>query len=61
MIYVVETPRELFWSNRKINAQWKHIEFLYKDKARYKEFTEDKWSDYASKANKKLIQLEEVQ
>lgn len=61
IVHLVETPREIFWSNRKLTAQWKHIDFLYKDKARYKEMTEDKFKEYCNRVNKRVIRLEEVE
>lgn len=58
-VYSVETPKEVFWSNRKMTAQWKHLEFLYRDRARYKEMTEDQFDRYKSSSKKKFIHLTE--
>ena len=60
-VYLIETSREVFWSNRKLDAQFHHVSFLYKDKARYKEMEEEKFNTYAKHSSKRIIRLEEVQ
>ena len=58
-VYSVETPKEVFYSNRKLDAQYKHLEYLYRDRARYKEMTQDQFNKYKESSKKKFIQLEE--
>jgi len=60
-VYLIETPKEIFWSHRKLDAQYKHLDFLYKDRARYKEMAEEKFNNYVKHSGKKIIKLEEVQ
>mgnify|MGYP003543810601 CR=1 FL=1 len=57
IVYIVETKKEVFWSKTKLDAQFKHIEFLYKDQARFKEMTEEAFKKYTEKLSKKVIEL----
>lgn len=36
MIYVIETPNYILWSKSKMTAQYKHVEFMRRDRARFK-------------------------
>ena len=56
-IYIVETPEEIFWSRRKLDTQYKHIEFLWRDRARYKELSEFKWGRLSATTKKKIWEL----
>lgn len=59
VIYYIETPKEIFWSPRKMNVTWKHIEFLYRDKARAKEMPEDKFFAMLKGSTKKPYELDD--
>ena len=37
IVYVVETQDKIFWSQRKLDATYKHTQFRYKDRVRYRE------------------------
>jgi hypothetical protein len=52
-VYTVETKDTIFWSDRKLDATYKHVEFLY-GQARFGEMNKD---DLARKG-KKLIQIQ---
>lgn len=55
-VYTVETRDTIFWSDRKMDATYKHVEFLY-GQARFGEINKD---DLAKKGKKVIqIQLEE--
>lgn len=55
-VYVVETKDALFWSERKMDATYKHVQFLY---GQAKFYQADK-SDLSEKGKKIVqIQLEE--
>ena len=57
-IYFIETPKEIYWSPRKLDVAYKHIEFLYRDKAKAKELPEDKFKSYQNRSKKKLVRLQ---
>jgi hypothetical protein len=57
IIYVVETPDEIFWSKRKLTTQFKHLEFLWRDRAKYKELTPVKWGQLKERTSKKVWEL----
>jgi hypothetical protein len=59
MIYLVETPKEIFWSKRKMDTHAKHIEFLFRDKARYKVQKESLFQRYIRGTDKRVVKLEE--
>ncbi len=42
-LYIVDTPQALYYSTSKLEATYKHVEFSYKDKARYKEVQQSKY------------------
>jgi hypothetical protein len=55
-VYTVETRDTIFWSERKLDATYKHVEFLY-GQARFGEMNKD---DLVRKGKKTIqIQLEE--
>jgi hypothetical protein len=55
-VYTIETRDTLFWSDRKMDAAYKHIEFLY-GQARFGEMNKE---DLLKKGKKTIqIQLEE--
>lgn len=56
-VYFIETPRELYWSRRKLDVTYKHVEFLYRDKAKSKQMDEDRFKAYKGKSKKKVIHL----
>lgn len=60
IVYLVETPREIFWSERKLTSQYKHLDFLYKNRARYKEMPEVKFKSYCAGVKKRIIHLTEA-
>jgi len=52
-VYTVETRDTIFWSERKLDATYKHVEFLY-GQARFGEMHKD---DLVRKG-KRLIQIQ---
>lgn len=52
-VYIVETRDTIFWSDRKLDATYKHVEYLY-GQARFGEMNKD---DLAKKG-KRLIQIQ---
>lgn len=55
-VYTVETRDTIFWSDRKMDATYKHVEFLY-GQARFGEMNKE---DLLRKGKKTIqIQLEE--
>lgn len=52
-VYTVETRDTIFWSERKLDATYKHVEFLY-GQARFGEMNKD---DLVRKG-KRLIQIQ---
>jgi hypothetical protein len=63
MIFLIETPREVFWSPSKMDRDFKHaVEFLYRDKARAKQMTPrqfDKFKKQAPKTVHAIVQESE--
>jgi hypothetical protein len=53
ILYVVETQDSVFYSDRKIDAVYKHCEFLY-GRARYKEVDRSKYQFPEGKRRIKL-------
>jgi hypothetical protein len=56
-VYVIETPSNIWWSKRKLTAQYKHVSFLWRDKARYKEMVASKFDRLVSRTTKKVEEL----
>jgi hypothetical protein len=61
MIYVVETPKEVFWSKSKMDAQYHHVQYFWKNKAKYKEMTDIKFKNFKNISNKKFWELNDEQ
>ena len=59
-VYVIETKDEVFWSSRKLDIAYKHIEYLYRDRVRYKEFTKEQFAKMKVKNKKKFVELTEI-
>lgn len=59
MVYCVETPTALYWSASKMTAQYRHVDFLWRDKARWKEFSEFKFKQYTKKLSKEVLEIKE--
>jgi hypothetical protein len=57
MMYYVETPTEVFYSRRKLDVQFKHIEYLWRDNARYKEVASHKWEQLLNITKKKTWEI----
>ena len=53
-IYFIETPTDIFWSDRKLSVIYKHIEFSRKDKTRYLESNLPTLESMVQKSNKPL-------
>lgn len=59
-VYFVETPTDIFWSRNKMEAQYKHVEFFWRDRAKYKEMSENKFKNYlGTKSKKKVWELKD--
>jgi len=56
-VYMVETPKEIFWSKMKMDRDYKHIEYLYRDKARAKEMTEERFKKYRNNTSKQFWEI----
>jgi hypothetical protein len=57
-MYIVETPKDIFWSIRKMDAQFLHAtKFLYKDKAKYKEVTSEAFESLIAQTKKKVRKI----
>lgn len=56
MMYCVETPTELWYSGSKIDATYKHIQFLYRDRAKYFEIS-DKDFESLRRGTRKSVYL----
>ena len=52
-VYIVETRDTIFWSDRKMDATYKHVEFLY-GQARFGEMNKDD----LTKKGKRLVQIQ---
>jgi hypothetical protein len=57
MIYLIETPKEIFWSDSKIDTIYRHVEFLYRDRAFYKEMDERRFSNLKKNTSKKVYRI----
>lgn len=57
VVYIIETPGEVFWSRSKIDATYRHVEFLYKDKARYKEVPSWRFAKMQERYHKPLFEI----
>lgn len=57
-VFVIETKKDIWWSREKIDAQYKHVEFLYRDKARYREMSMKKFNQLKSSTTKKVYEIE---
>ena len=58
IVYLIELPREIYWSSRKMTAAYHHVQYQYKDRARMKEMEAVQFSTYANHGSKKVTQLE---
>jgi hypothetical protein len=56
-VYIVETPSEIFWSKRKMETQYRHMDFLWRDRAKYKELSEFRWAKLSSTTKKKVYEI----
>jgi hypothetical protein len=56
-VYLIETPKDIFWSRRKQATQYEHVKFLWRDKAFYREIPETKFIVIKSKTTKKVWEL----
>jgi hypothetical protein len=56
-VYVIETPDELFWSHRKMDATYKHVDYLWRDRAKYRELAVDKWKALSKTTKKKIYEV----
>lgn len=59
MTYYIETPREIFWSFSKMDATYKHIDFLYRDRAKFKEMKSDRFKSYLKNTPKNSYQIKD--
>ena len=57
-MYIIETKDEVFYSERKLDVTFKHVEFLYRDNVRYKELTPEQFDKLKMRNKKKFIKLE---
>ena len=57
VVYLIETPEDIFWSKRKLTTQYKHCDFLWRDKAKYKEVVGAKFKALTQSTKKKLWEL----
>lgn len=57
-MFVIETKNELYYSERKIDAIYKHVTFKFKDRPKFKEVTETQFKSvqrrYKNKTQVKL-------
>lgn len=56
-ILIVETPDEIFWSKRAMDAQYRHMDFLWRDRAKYKEVSEFRFKKLAETTKKKVWEI----
>jgi hypothetical protein len=56
-VYLVETPKEIFWSKSKMDTQYKHVEFFWRDRAKYREMPEFKFEKYKGMTKKKVWEI----
>ena len=54
-LYIIETPSNVYWSPCKMATQYRHVDFLWRDKARYKEMSEFRFKNYI-RSTKKVVQ-----
>ena len=59
-VYCVETKDTIFWSERKMDATYKHCDFLY-GQAAFRHIEKEAMLGKAKKLGKKVIFLPEVQ
>lgn len=58
MIYMIETKKEVFWANRKMDRDYRHAtEFLYRDKARTKEMPEARFKKFRNNSPKTFHEI----
>jgi len=57
-VYVIETKKDIWWSRSKMDATYKHIEFFWRDKARYKEMTMKRFNQLRQTTDKKVWEIE---
>jgi hypothetical protein len=58
-IYLIDTKSHILWSSVKMKATYKHVEFLFRDRAKFKEVTSDQFNKLVRSTNKKMIEIEE--
>lgn len=59
MTYYIETPKEIFWSYSKLDATYRHVEFLYRDRAKFKEMKSDRFRSYLKNTPKKAYEIKD--
>ena len=58
LVYVIETKSDIFWSRRKMDTQYIHAtQFLYKDRAIYKEMNPKQFEALKARTTKELREL----
>ena len=57
MIYYVETNHAIYWSERKMDVQYKHCEFSRRDRAKFRELTKARFDRLSKTVEKKICQL----
>jgi hypothetical protein len=58
-IYLIDTKSHILWSSVKMKATYKHVEFLFRDRAKFKEVSSDQFNKLVRSTNKKMIEIEE--
>lgn len=56
-VYIIETPKEVFWSYKKMDTTYKHVEYLYRDKAKYRELEGARWKKFKSQTKKSIYEI----
>ena len=60
IFYCIELKKDVLWSRSKMDAQYRHAcDYMFRDRAKYKEVTQKRFNQWKSTSNKKFIEIEE--
>jgi hypothetical protein len=59
MVYLIDMKDQILWSKSKMDATYKHVEFLFRDRVRFKEMTEKQFSLLKKTSKKKFFEIQE--
>lgn len=57
-VFYIETPENIFWSTRKLDVTFKHVQFLFRDRAKLKVLKKSAMDRLLKNTQKKVTNME---